>query len=114
MASPGITDQSIAPNCYIFSAGTIPGSGSAFATLYSLLAAADQALVDAWVQPSLEVHIYTPTVALNWNHAGSTSVFWPVSSGGEEIISIVSALKKIYVRSNTASTITDAVLKVYA
>lgn len=114
MASPGVTDQSLAPNCYIFSAGTIPGSGSAFATLYSLLAAADQAVVDAWVLPALEVHIFSPTVALNWNHAGSTTVYWPVSAGGEEIVSTVAALKKIFVRSNTASTITDALLKVYA
>lgn len=105
--------SSLAPNCYIFLLGTIPATGGALTSLYALLAAADSATVDAFVSPILEVHIYTPTVAINWRNDSTGTALWPIPAGDEEVISCLAPLKKVFVKSNTAGTVTDALIKVY-
>ncbi len=105
--------STLAPNCYVFLLGTIAATGGAKTSLYALLGTTDQATVDAFTTPVLEVHIYTPTVAINWRHDSTGSPLWPIPAGDEEIVSCIAPLKKVFVVSNTAATVTDALIKVY-
>lgn len=105
--------SSLAPNCFIYALGSIPASGGALTSVYALLGASDQALVDAFANPVLELHIYTTTVALNWRHDSTGTALWPIPAGDEEVISCLAPLKKVFLRSNTLAAVTDAFIKVY-
>ena len=97
---------------------TAPGNGSAYASLWSLLTGGQQSELANYLP--VQVALFSASAPLNYQHAtpGNGTLTVDAQANPQtvvtnqkpnELISVMDALNRVYVRSTTAGTVTAAI-----